>query len=95
MHFSDFEPNLAEKDVQDYKVVPKICMCQMVLTLGSGLKIGRKVSIERSFFPSCKPLPGLDKVVTDEQREPRCVRRKVISGKKRREKSSRHLSVPN
>ena len=36
MHFSDFEPNLAEKDVPDYKVVPKIF--QMLLG-GSGLKI--------------------------------------------------------
>ena len=48
MHFSDFEPNLAEKDVPDYKVVPKIV--KMVLAWGSGLKIGRKVNIWTIFF---------------------------------------------
>ena len=48
MHFSDFEPNLAEKDVPDYIVVPKIC--KMVFTWGPGLKIGRKVNIWTIFF---------------------------------------------
>ena len=90
MHFSDFEPNLAEKDVPDYKVVPKIF--QMLLG-GSGLKIWRKVNVETSSLPSCKPLPGLDKVVTGEQREPRCARRKVISGRKKGAKSRRDTWV--
>ena len=48
MHFSDFEPNLAEKDVPDSIVVPKIC--KMVFTWGPGLKIGRKVNIWTIFF---------------------------------------------
>ena len=94
MHFSDFEPNLAEKDVPDSIVVPKIC--KMVFTWGPGLKIGRKVNIWTIFFAIVQTFArswqGCHRRTKGTQV---CEEESNFRQKKRREEPSRHLSVPN